>query len=72
MKSLSIYDLSQRREVEIAAEEQASQELPAHLQNGNAYDLNHVRAVTKFLESQHQDKSNQEGGSPYDCSIRRR
>lgn len=72
MKSVSIYDLSRRHEVEAAAEEQKSQQLPAHLQNGSAYDLNNVRAVTNFLEGQRQSKSSQQGGSPYDCSIRHR
>lgn len=71
MKPTSIYDLSRRHEVVTAAEKQKSQQFPTHLQNGSAYDLNHVHAVSVHNENQRQSKTNQQGGSPYDCSTRR-
>jgi len=71
MKPVSIYDLSRRHEVETTTEKQKSQQLPAHLQNGSAYDLNHVHAITEHFQNQRQHKAGQQGGSPYDCSTRR-
>jgi hypothetical protein len=69
MKPVSIYDLSQRHQLEDGAVKRKVAQLPSHLQSGSVYDLNHVHAVTEHSQKQ-QRTQQEEVVSIYNCSIK--